>query len=83
MKQIALSFEEVKEVHIIRLRSLFDNYTGDFHILVDSDLTIMEAHDISEKVNEKLEAEGIFTEILIHIEPYSHEESLKGEENGS
>ena len=77
LKDTAHSFSEVKEVHIIRLRSILGIYTGDFHILVDPDLSILEAHDISEKVKEKLEATGSFRDLIIHIEPFIPEEIIE------
>ncbi|MCG3226273.1 MAG: cation transporter [Candidatus Heimdallarchaeota archaeon] len=79
LKKITLRPEEVKEVHIIRLRSVLGTYTGDFHILVDPKLSILEAHEISEGVKEKLEATGLFKDLIIHIEPYTSKESLEGE----
>jgi cation diffusion facilitator family transporter len=77
LKEIAMIPKEVKEVHIIRLRSVLGIYTGDFHILVDPHLSIIEAHAISEKVNENLEQTGLFKDIIIHIEPFTPEESLE------
>ncbi len=78
LEEIALSHSEVKEVHIVRLRTILGCYTGDFHILVDPQMTIYEAHEVSEKVKQDLENEGIFREIIIHLEPYTPEESLEG-----
>jgi cation diffusion facilitator family transporter len=79
LKEIVLTPEEVKEVHIIRLRSVLGTYTGDFHILVEPQLSILEAHEISEGVKEKLEATGLFKDLVIHIEPFTLEESLEAE----
>jgi len=77
LKMVSLSFKEVKEVHIIRLRTLLGKYTGDFHILVNPELSIKEAHAVSERVKQKLEEEGDFTNLIIHIEPFTPEESLE------
>ena len=77
LKEIAHSFSEVREVHIIRLRSILGVFTGDFHILVDPDLSILEAHAISEKVKDKLEATGTFRDLIIHIEPFTPEEMIE------
>ncbi len=78
VKSTALSFPEVREVHIIRLRSILGSYTGDFHILVEPKLTILEAHEVSEKVKAKLESDGRYRDLVIHIEPYILEEILEG-----
>ena len=72
-----LSFEHVEEVHIIRLRSVLGSYTGDFHILVNPKLTIIEAHEISEKVKAELEQDNDFKDLIIHIEPALPEELLE------
>ncbi|MCK5304822.1 MAG: cation-efflux pump, partial [Candidatus Heimdallarchaeota archaeon] len=72
------SHPEVKEVHIVRLRTILGLYTGDFHILVDPQMTVFEAHEVSEKVKQDLENEGIFRELIIHLEPFTLEESLEG-----
>jgi cation diffusion facilitator family transporter len=78
LTEIALSHPDVKEVHIVRLRTILGYYTGDFHILVDPQMTIFEAHEVSEKVKQNLENEGIFRELIIHLEPFTPEESLEG-----
>ncbi|MCG3224595.1 MAG: cation transporter [Candidatus Heimdallarchaeota archaeon] len=78
LTEIALSHPEVKEVHIVRLRTILGYYTGDFHILVDPQMTIFEAHEVSEKVKQNLENEGTFRDIIIHLEPFTPEESLEG-----
>ncbi|MHA1829570.1 MAG: cation diffusion facilitator family transporter [Candidatus Heimdallarchaeaceae archaeon] len=76
LEDIALSFKEIKEVHIIRLRRLINYYTGDFHILVNPKLSILEAHDIAEEVKRKLEETGKFKDLIIHIEPNIPSEKL-------
>lgn len=80
LKQVALSFEHVKEVHRIRLRLSLGSYTGDFHILVTPELSIIEAHEISEKVKAELEKDDDFRDLVIHIEPALPEELLETEE---
>ncbi len=78
LTEIALSHPDVKEVHIVRLRTILGYYTGDFHILVDPQMTIFEAHEVSEEVKQNLENEGTFRELIIHLEPFTPEESLEG-----
>ena len=50
LKKIALGHDQVEEVHIIRLRLSLGAYTGDFHILVNPELSIIEAHEIPDKI---------------------------------
>ena len=78
LEEIALSHPEVKEVHIVRLRTILGYYTGDFHILVDPQMTVYEAHEVSEQVKQDLENEGFFRELVIHLEPFTLKESLVG-----
>ena len=77
VKEIAMGNPAVKEVHIIRLRSILGTYTGDFHLLVDPNLSIAEAHEIAEETKAKIENEREFKNILIHIEPFTPEELLE------
>ncbi|MBA7524090.1 hypothetical protein ES705_16227 [subsurface metagenome] len=77
VEEIALSVNGVKEVHLIRLRSILNVYTGDFHILVDPEISIREGHDIAEMVQSQIEETGLFRDLVIHIEPFLPEESLR------
>ncbi len=77
LKKTALKFEHVEEVHIIRLRLSLGAYTGDFHILVNPELSIIKAHEISEEVKAELEEDDDFRDLIIHIEPALPEEFLE------
>ena len=77
IEEKGLECEHVKEVHLVRLRRVYDQWTGDFHILVDEDMKVKDAHFIAEKLKKKLEDTGSFKDIVIHIEPYNSQESLK------
>ncbi len=80
LKTIVMSFPEVGEVHVIRLRRVLGRYTGDFHLLLDPNLTILEGHKIAERVKERLEQEEEFENIIVHIEPYISEEKIENKE---
>jgi len=80
LEHIAMSNQQVKEVHIVRLRELDKCYTGDFHLLVNPELTIEAAHDVAEDIKEQLEKTGKFKRLVIHLEPYTSKESLKHNE---
>ena len=59
----------VENVHNIRTRGTTSNVFVDMHVVVDSHISIQKAHEISEKIEEKLKNE--FTqikEVLIHLE---------------
>jgi cation diffusion facilitator family transporter len=77
LKKIVLGHDQVEEVHIIRLRLSLGAYTGDFHILVNPKLSIVEAHEISERIKAELEEDDDFRDLIIHIEPALPEEFLE------
>ena len=60
--------------HHLRTRKNGNVYIMDFHIKVDPRLTIVEAHDISKRVEAALKAKyGEQSIVNIHIEPYQGE----------
>lgn len=60
--------------HHLRTRKNGNVYIMDFHIKVDPRLTIIEAHDISKRVEAALKAKyGEQSIVNIHIEPYQGE----------
>lgn len=73
------SVEGVKTYHNLRTRKNGNMYVLDFHIKVDPDISITEAHDISSRVERKLKGKYDEAIVNIHIEPYLGEEI---EENG-
>lgn len=69
--------EEIKNVsgvrafHHLRTRKNGNIYIMDFHIKVDPSLTIVEAHDIANDVENALKAKyGASAIVNVHIEPY-------------
>jgi len=73
---IAKSVEGVTDVHNLKTRRTGPSVIIDAHIMVDHNITIVEAHNIATEVEKQLtEHYGIETQINIHIEPdnYSHE----------
>jgi cation diffusion facilitator family transporter len=76
IKTLALNIPEVKEVHLVRVRSIPGGYTGDMHILVDPSMSVLEGHKISEQVASRLKKEQNTT-MIVHLEPYILEESLQ------
>ena len=60
----------VKDVHKIRTRGTEGEIYVDLHVLVSPEMTVLEAHDLSEKVEKNIKElfPGVI-EALIHIEP--------------
>jgi cation diffusion facilitator family transporter len=73
---LAMEVSGVKEVHLIRARLIQGGYMGDLHILVDPSLSVLEGHQISEKVASRLKQEHKAS-MIVHLEPYISDQSLQ------
>lgn len=72
--------DEIKDYHKIKTRKIGNQSAIEFHILLDKNLNLIEAHSIADRVEKKLH--DIFGEkahISIHVEPYVPEEILQEE----
>lgn len=66
----ALEVEGVRDIHELKTRRNGISYIIDAHITVSSTLSIIEAHDIANRVEDALQAKfGPETQISIHMEP--------------
>ncbi len=69
--EIIVNEEGVKDYHRLKTRRVGERVAIEFHILVDKRLTIVEAHNVSRSLENKLKKEyGEITHISIHIEPF-------------
>jgi cation diffusion facilitator family transporter len=79
------SFAEVKDLH--KLRTRYVGPTGlvvDVHVMVDSDMSVTEAHALSHKIERKLLQNGEnIIDVFVHVEPHSHEHDLESMMNVS
>lgn len=66
---IAARHPELAGLHDLRTRTSGAQDFVQFHVWVDPQLTVREAHDAMDAVEQKLEAEFPGTEILIHLDP--------------
>ena len=68
---IASSIPGVRDAHAIRTRQIGQGYFIDLHIEVDPTMNIVEAHDISEKVEHEIMKDSLdVVDVVVHIEPY-------------
>lgn len=68
---LILNVEGVKDLHKLRIRHIGHYYSMGVHILVSKSLNVFEAHQISEKVEDKIKDYlGLDTIVTVHIEPY-------------
>lgn len=67
--------EGVRNVHHMQTRQMGHYFDIDAHIVVDSTLTVAEAHHITERIEEELHAVyGHETHINLHVEPLEYAE---------
>jgi len=76
IKQIMNSLSEVRSFHKLRVRKLGGQIFMDMHLMVNPDLSLREAHEISTRVEQKMKTVfGETTNVLIHVEPYMERHS--------
>ena len=67
--QIRAALPPGAQFHLLRTRQAGRRKFADFHLLVDGAMTVSEAHDLSEVVEERLRAAVPGLEVATHIEP--------------
>lgn len=72
---------ELRGVHDLRTRTSGHRDFAQFHVWVDGNLPLREAHRIMEEVEAKLKAEFPDVEILIHPDPEGHVDPGPGSSN--
>lgn len=70
--KIASQHPELKGIHDLRTRSSGAQRFVQFHVWVDPDMTVAEAHRVMDEVEARLEREFPGVEILIHPDPEGH-----------
>lgn len=66
---VAVRHPELKGIHDLRTRSSGSRDFVQFHVWVDPQMTVAEAHRVMEEVEQKLAHEFPACEILIHLDP--------------
>ncbi|NAW65549.1 cation diffusion facilitator family transporter [Photobacterium halotolerans] len=79
-KRLVLMAEEdkdIREIHAIRSRQTGGSLLLDCHILVDPEMSIENAHTVSERFKQNIitQMDNVI-DVVIHIEPYTCEERL-------
>lgn len=63
---------ELRGVHDLRTRTSGNRDFVQFHVWVDGNMTVRDAHDVMDDIEDKLTAEFPDVEILIHPDPEGH-----------
>jgi ferrous-iron efflux pump FieF len=74
IRQIALAEPAVKSVHDLRTRAAGANRFIQIHLEMDRSLTLIDAHEISDRVMYNIEAAFPHSEVLVHQDPEGVEE---------
>jgi ferrous-iron efflux pump FieF len=75
---VARTHPELKGIHDLRTRSSGAHDFVQFHVWVDPDITVREAHRVMDELEAKLMAEFPGTEVLIHPDPEGHVDHGQG-----
>lgn len=67
--EVAARHRELKGIHDLRTRTSGSSDFVQFHVWVDPDMTVADAHRVMDEVETKLQAEFPDCEILIHLDP--------------
>lgn len=71
IRDVVMSFEDVKDAHKIRSRGGINDLSIDLHILVDSKLDVVKSHelvhDIEDAIRRKFNKKS---QVIVHVEPY-------------
>lgn len=72
----------VHEYHKLRSRKAGSYRHIDVHILVEDDLSLLDAHALTEELEDQIESVLPNSEVMIHTEPYSFERQHQHEHHG-
>ncbi|KMT22835.1 cation diffusion facilitator family transporter [Clostridium cylindrosporum] len=75
IKELLSSHPRIKSFHKLRTRKSGATREIDFHICVDEEISIFDAHSISHEVKEEIEKELLGGYVTVHIEPECEKES--------
>lgn len=73
---VAMRHPELKGIHDMRTRSSGAHDFCQFHVWVDPNMTILQAHRIMDEVEEALMREFPGVEVLIHPDPEGHKDEI-------
>lgn len=71
--RLAESHPRVRDIHDLKTRHGGSNYIVQFHVLLDASLSLTEAHEILDDVEERIRAEFPDCELLLHPDPEGYQ----------
>jgi len=74
IRDVVMSFEEVKDAHKIRSRSSINHLNIDLHIVVNSKLDVEKSHRLVHDIEDAIKAKfNKNSQVIAHVEPYKDE----------
>ena len=67
--EVAARYPEIRHLHDLRTRTSGNRDFVQFHMWMDADLTVSQAHDVVERIEATLAGEFPDCEVFIHIDP--------------
>ena len=71
IKEIARAYPEARGVHDLRTRRSGQTYFVQLHLMLDDQMTLVEAHRVADEVEAAIKAEFPNADVLIHEDPAS------------
>lgn len=72
IENIALSFEQVKDIHHIRSRGCGNEIFIDMHIMTEPEMSVEKSHELIHNIEERIRMEtSKNTQVIAHLEPYN------------
>ena len=70
LKRIVGSVDQVEAVHQVRARSLREGGSADIVVSVDANLSTMQAHAVTELIEQALHKHFGLDDVIVHVEPH-------------
>jgi len=80
VREIAAQFPEIKDLHGIRISGISKSLFIEYHIELEREITLNEAHNIADNLERRLRSSfNTVEEIISHIEPHEEHRLFRGE----
>lgn len=71
IRELAQSFDSIKDIHNVRSRGTKNDIYIDMHIMTEADLSVEESHDLVHELEMKIRNEiNENAQVIVHVEPY-------------
>ncbi|NLZ82866.1 MAG: cation transporter [Clostridiales bacterium] len=77
LKDIAMEFDQVKDIHNIRSRGSINDLYIDMHIMTEPELSVEKSHKLTHNIEDKIKENiNANAQLIAHIEPYRESQKL-------